>query len=203
MKHYTLPLLALCALLSSCRSVHTTTERHEAHVTVADTLSAQATHDTAMHAEAADLQQMVTEAVSRQLRETATNHQQRETVTETTTELMDSLGRVTSRQLTRTTERLVSESQWQTEQMLQSQMEARIAAQQARVDSTISDHTTRLEAHLRDSLAADLSRQHTAEPATLSLFDRLRWLLWGAALAVLAIVGGYIYKKFNKTEKLQ
>ena len=186
--------LAAVTLLSSCRTVQTTTERHVAHVTEADTLSAQASHDAAMHTTEADLQRLVSEAVARQMRESVSSQQQRETTTETTTELMDSLGRVTSRQLTRTTERLLSESQRQTEQMLQSQMEARLAQRLAEVDSTVSDLMARREAHLRDSLTADLQRQRTAQPATLSLFDRLRWLLWGAALAVLTIVGVWIYR---------
>lgn len=194
MKKNFIIIIALCLLLSSCRTVQTTTERHEAHVTVADTLSAQASHDAAMHTTEADLQRMVTEAVARQMRETTTHQQQRETTTETTTERLDSLGRVVSRQQQRTTERLLSESQRQTEQMLQSQMEARLTQRLAEVDSTISDLMARREAHLRDSLTADLHRQRVAQPATLSIFDRLRWLLWGAALAVLAIVGVYIYR---------
>lgn len=173
-----------CCLLSCA----TTKTEHEqtTHVVGTDTAATETSHSGQVTQQTVNIDSIVNAVWQRTQQEMARQEQEHETVTETLTETIDSLGRVV-RQSQKTTDRTVSREERQRIDRLEQTMEIEISSAITEYDSLWQDRFSRYQATMTDSLAAirDLQKQ-TSASNPITWWQSIR--MWIGNIALVAIV---------------
>lgn len=188
---YIAVIVFIVSILPSCASQKESHE-HQTHIVVADTLAQEARHDGHHQTTARDIDSIVTASVWAAMQEFVKSEQEHEVTTETLTETIDSLGRII-RQQQKTTDRTLSRQEQQRQQQELQQMEVRLYETLRKSDSAWNERIIRMEAHLRDSLSAQIDRQSqvNATPSATwwqKLWSKMQGFIIGAAVAVAIIL---------------
>jgi len=180
--------LVLCALLGSCATQKTEHEQ-QTHVVQADTTATESSHSVHVTQRMVNIDSIVTAVMKRTREEIARQEREHETVTETLTETIDSLGRVV-RQQQRVTDRTLSRQEQQRTDRMEQAFEQQIRQTIHERDSVWQECFAQFTSSMRDSLRSvrDLQQQRSASnPLTwwqqfrLHLANIMLWLLLIAA----------------------
>lgn len=173
MKRAIFMLLAVLVLFGGCRTKEIIEHHH--HYAKTDSLSMQVAVDEKLHAWVEKVDSTWMMRIDNILSEQQSQEQEHETVTETITTFIDSLGREVSQQQ-RTTERNISRQQQQREERIISEYEQLIRQLLSEKDSDWQVQVDMLQKQIEQRDSVDINK--TTKGSGLSLMDRIIGSLW-------------------------
>lgn len=187
--------IVICALLSACATQKTEREE-QTHVVQTDTASTESSHAVQVTQRTVNIDSIVTAVIQRTREEFLRQEQEHETVTETLTETVDSLGRVV-RQQQRVTDRTLSRQEQQRIDRLEKTMEQQLRQTIQEHDSLWQDRFAHYSASMHDSLQVvrDLHQQRSASNP-LTWWQKIRLHLANIMLwTLLILAAAWIIRK--------
>ena len=189
--------LLFCALIGSC-TTQKIIEQHHHHTSEVDSMALQSLVDARMSSWHEQMDSSWRQIISQARSEWASHEDKKETITETVTSWVDSLGRQ-MRQEQRTTERTLSRDQQHREERLTQEFEARLQTALARHDSVWQEKMKLIQTHWQQSDSTSI--KETPVPADnrpwyQRWWDNIRFILLGAAIAVILWITSSIWRKW-------
>lgn len=191
--------VAVAMAFASCAS-HKEQHQHQTHVVNADTLKQEAQADGHHHQTALNIDSLVTASIWNAMQEFQKTEQEHETITETLTETIDSLGRVI-RQQQKVTDRTVSKQELQRQQEQLQSIEQRMVKAIHESDSMWQQRISTLETHLRDSIYSQIDKVSQVNAAPSLTWWQKLWQQWkgflaGVLVAAVVFLTRKIWSKF-------
>lgn len=188
-------VFCIVALFTSCATQKTEHEQ-QTHVVTTDSAGTETSHAGQVTDQTVNVDSIVTAILQRTREEFARQEQEHETVTETLTETIDSLGRIV-RQSRKTTDRTLSRQEQQRIDRLEQTFEQQIHQAIMSHDSLWQDRFAQYQASMTDSLSRirDLQKQ-TFASNPVTWWQQLQMWLGSLVLVALAVLAGWwILKK--------